>query len=53
MNLEMGRCGGGDFAVSINRSRTRGRDGEGSSLLRMDERKNVMTASVKIREQPE
>ncbi len=49
----MGGRGGGDFAIGIDRPGTTGRDGEGSSLLRVDERKNMMTASVEIGKQSE
>ena len=49
----MGGRGGGDFAIGIDRPGTTGGDGEGSSLLRVDKRKNVMTASVEIRKQSE
>ena len=47
----MGGSSGGDFAIGVDRPGTTSGDCEGPSLLRMDEWKNVMTASVKIGKQ--
>lgn len=52
-DFEMGGRGGRDFAIGIDGPGTTGGDGEGSSLLRMDERKNMMTASIEIGKQSE